>query len=133
MIAKEKSINIRVSKKEHDNVKKYGSKFSEIWKIGYEIWIRKLPNLLHEQSEKYRKLYEQCVDNFEKCRDNAHTIESELDSLCELYINTGRSVEKPLQQDKNWIKARISKLDGVSERIFLERCQILKECKNNER
>ena len=133
MVGKDKTINIRISSEEHKNVKKYHAKFSEIWEIGYSHWIRKIPDLLYEKVHEYKKLYEQCKDNFEKSSNKARTIDAELESICKLYLdNTERSIDNPTRQDRYWIKSRLEKFDGITEEIFLERCKFLKECEKNE-
>ena len=72
-------------------------------------------------------MYEQCKEDLDKCRYNAHTFDAKLEFVCKSYINTGRSVDTPNNMDMSWIKARIAKLDGVTEEIFLERCKFIKE------
>ena len=132
-MVKDKTINIRITSKEHANVKKYGGVFTKIWNMGYDVWIRKIPELLIERSEEYRLSYTQCKDDLKKSRDNVNTIDSELDILCKTYINNGRSIDAPTAWDNSWINSRIKKLDGISKKVFLERCKLLKGgFKNND-
>jgi hypothetical protein len=112
------TINIRISVEQHKFVKEMDGSFTKIWQLGFEQWSHNFPEFLQKKAKEYEKLYEQCIDKMQKCIADVYTKNRELDSLIKQYVESGRSIEHPTALDKNWVKAKTTKIDGINAEKF---------------
>ena len=106
-----------------------GGSFAEIWRLGKERFFEIAPENLAKKAKYHEKMYIQCNDKLAKCNDIVYTQTSGLTKICQLYIDSGRSIEHPDAFDLNWIKAKIKGMEAVSVDKFLEHLQTMQ--KNN--
>jgi len=115
-------ISIRVDEKTYDFIKSVDGNFSEIWQLGFDQWSHRYPDFLQEKAKEYNKLYIQCIDKMQKCIDNVYTKNKVLDKIYAQYVENGRSINNPTALDKNWVKSRIKKCNGMSVDQFFDYC-----------
>ena len=115
-----KQIIVRISNEQHKFIKEMDGSFSQIWQIGFDTWSHDFPEFLQKKAKEYEKLYKQCIYKMQECINNVYTKNKELDEIIKQYLESGRSLDKPTAMDKSWVKARITKLDGVSITRFFE-------------
>lgn len=119
-------VVIRVSVEDKKIIKEFGGKYSDIWHLGFEKWIENIPSEMRKKAEYYQKMLLQCNDKLTKCNDIVTTKKSVLDTVCQKYIEIGRSIENPDKRDLSWIKGNIdSNKLSVSVDKFLDRCKEL--------
>lgn len=126
-MSKDRYVQIRISKKDKDLIKDFGGNYTEIWKLGYEVFIEKIPSEVQKKADYYQKLSLHCNDILTKCNDVVMTRKSVLDQISEEYLKTGRSLGDPTLEDMNWLTGRITKHNLVTtpEKV-LTRCIELK-------
>jgi hypothetical protein len=100
--------------KQHRFVKEMDGSFSQIWQLGFDEWSRKFPDFLQKKAKEYEKLYNQCIYKMQECINNVYTKNKELDVIVKQYVESGRSIEEPTKLDKNWVKARVVKVEGIN-------------------
>jgi hypothetical protein len=106
------------------NIKTFDGRMSEIFEIGYEKWLENIPLLLQQRKDYYQKLYVQCTYNLHNCTVFTVQQNKELDNLYHMYTKQERSLDNPSSQDRNWVKAQVSKLKNhLSVEQFFEYCK----------
>jgi hypothetical protein len=114
------TINIRISVEQHKFVKEMDGSFTKIWQLGFDEWSRNFPEFLQKKAKEYQNMYMQCIDKMQKCIGDVYTKNRELNDLIKQYAESGRSLEHPTPLDKNWVKARVTKLNGISTEKFFD-------------
>lgn len=119
-MVKTKQIIIRISNEQYNFIKEMDGSFSQIWQLGFDNWSIDFPEFLKDKAKEYEKKYSECIYKMQKCISDVYTKNKDLNDLLKEYIEAGRSINDPTQMDKNWLKARLTKIDGVSMKRFFE-------------
>jgi hypothetical protein len=119
-LVKTRQILIRISDDEYKFIKQMGGSFSCIWHIGFEQWSHDFPEFLKEKAKEYDKLYNECIYKMQKCISDVYTKNKDLNELIKEYVENGRSIDNPSTLDKSWLKARLTKIQGVSMKRFFD-------------
>ena len=119
-MTKTRQILIRISDDEYSFIKEMDGSFSQIWRIGFENWSRDFPEFLKEKAKEYDKMYNECIYKMQKCISDVYTKNKDLNLLLKEYIEQGRSINNPSTMDKNWLKARLTKMGGLSMKRFFD-------------
>jgi hypothetical protein len=130
-MSKTENVHIRVSLQQKEMIKKYGKSFSEIFQLGYQTFLEKLPSECEKLAEHYHNLYTQCVNNVNTLSTQKSEETKKLDENCRLYMDNPdfvRDINNPTAQDKSWIKQRIKTQNlNITVNGFLDRCKQLSE------
>ena len=102
---------IRISREEDEMIKKFGMTKTEIWRIGFNEWLKNLPEKMKELADYHQKMSIQCIDKLKELKDSETTSMNLLDKFCHEYIKQGRTISQDLseipRQDKYWIEVKI--------------------------
>ena len=118
-----KKIDILISTEMHRTIKEYNGCFAQIFRDGYELFIKKIPEQIQSQIEFYKNKIIQLEATQQKFNAVMITKTAQMEELYVTYINIGRSITQPTQQDKYWIKSRTRNLVNVSADDFIKYCR----------
>lgn len=108
---KDRLAQIRISSEDDELIKKYGATKAEIFRIGLDEWLKRIPEKMKEQAEYHQKMSLQCNDNLKEINIIQMTNKTLLDTNCLEYIKLGRNIPEDLAElphdDRSWIEARI--------------------------
>ncbi len=116
--SKNNQVIIRISIKDKQLIKDLGANFADIWRLGFEKWIEKIPSELQKKREYYENMLLQC-------NNNVITKNDDLTKFCHEYLCQGRSAENPTKLDLNWIEIKTKEMSGVSSDKFLEHAKAI--------
>jgi hypothetical protein len=133
---KDRLAQIRISSEDDELIKKYGATKAEIFRIGLDEWLKRIPEKMKEQAEYHSKMSLQCNDNLKEINIIQMTNKTLLDTNCLEYIRLGRSIPEDITMlphlDKSWIEARIkNKKLSCDVHTFIARCKELKDSLTN--
>ncbi len=129
---KDRLAQIRISSEDDELIKKYGATKAEIWQIGFNEWLKKIPEKMKEQAEYHSKMSLQCNDKLKEICTIQTANNTLLDTICLEYIRLGRSIPEDItmlpHQDRSWIEARIkSNKLSCDVHTFIARCKELND------
>ena len=114
MPSRTKQVNVRVSVDDDSFVREMDGSWSEILKIGFEKWASEYPDFLMKRSQEYKELYSKCYTKYSKCYTKTIQKSNELEEIYKIYIATGRDVNNPTHQDRDWVKQKLSDIQNGS-------------------
>jgi hypothetical protein len=124
---KNSRVELRVQEKELELLKVLGLHYSHVWDLGMEHIYKNMPKYAE-------KMYVQIGEkqaNVRTINDGFTHRNSQLDQLCEDYL-ANRDIYKPTCEDKNWVSAKVTKIDGLTVEGFFTYCKLYVEGKKNE-
>ena len=139
-LVKDKQINIRIPKSDIDLIKKYGGSYSEIWELGFNEYVKRIPEIVQTEMNRLHRLYIQYSEEAEAIKSQKDTESQKLIQLVEQYITPNelftRSIDNPNITDKAWVKSRVKELKGITVDDFFDFAKnyilTVKENKNNK-
>lgn len=124
-MAKDEIVQIKISKKDKEKIKKFGGSPTTIFWLGFDKWLENIPSELQKKRDFHQKMYLQCNDKLAKCNDDVITKNDDFTKLCHEYLCQGRSAENPTKMDLSWIEVRTKDMSGVSSDKFLEHAKAI--------
>ena len=116
---KDKIISLKIRSEQYNKCKDLDIKLIDVWERGFEEILTNdkqfLENLVEKSYKKYIRVYTK-LQNFDKIKNESI---AEMEQLKKIYIKQGRNIDNPTKEDKSWISARISKIEGITNKEFL--------------
>jgi predicted DNA binding CopG/RHH family protein len=105
-LVKDKRVELRLSEESYNIIKENDGRFSEIFELGYDIWIEKIPSLLQQKIDTLQQKLKNCTEKTVHCTEITVQRNKDFEELKKIYLEQNRSIDNPKSWDLSWIKSR---------------------------